>query len=62
MRPGSAGIVARFVVCAVNSWRWAFSCGVVFYGGPCLLDIGGLSSLRAMKRRGAVRGFTWHLE
>ena len=51
MRPGSAGIVARLVVCVVDSWRWALSCGVVFSGGPCLLDRGGLSSLRAVKRR-----------
>ena len=51
LRPGSAGIVVRFVVCVVDSWRWALSCGVVFSGGPCLLDRGGLSSLRAVKRK-----------
>ena len=51
MRPVSAGIVARLVVCVVDSWRWGLSCGVVFSGGPCLLDRGGLSSLRAVKRR-----------
>ena len=43
VRPGSAGIVARLVVCVVESWRWALSCGVVFSGGLCLLDSGGLS-------------------
>ena len=37
MRPESAGIVARFVVCVVDSWRWALSCGVAFSGEPCLL-------------------------
>ena len=25
-------------VCVVDSWRWALSCGVVFSGGPWLLD------------------------
>ena len=33
MRPGETGIVARFVVCVVDSWRWALSCGVVHSGG-----------------------------
>ena len=27
----------------MESWRWALSCGVVFSGGLCLLDSGGLS-------------------
>lgn len=40
VRPGSAGIVARFVVCVVHSWRWALSCGVVHSSGLCLLDRG----------------------
>ena len=41
---------------------WAPSCGVVFSGGPCLLDSGGLSSLRAVKRKKAVGSCSWHLE
>ena len=66
VRPGSAGIVARFVVCVVDSWRWALSFGVVFSGGPCLLDSGGLSSLCAVKRRRSswefhvATGVTWN--
>ena len=56
LRPGSAGIVARFFVCVVDSWWWALSFGVVFSGGPCLLDRGGLSSLRAVKRRRQLLG------
>ena len=48
---GAQGSLFDSLICVVDSWRWALSCGVVFSGGPCLLDRGGLSSLRAVERR-----------
>ena len=57
VRPGSARIFAGFVVCVVvDSWRWALSLGAVFSGGLFLLDRGGSSSLRAVKRRRSTCG------
>ena len=43
VRPGSAGIVARFVCCVVDRWGWRTD--------VVSLDSGGLLSLRAVKCR-----------
>ena len=55
------GVVVRRVVCVVESWGWALCCGVVFSGGFCLLDSGGLSSLRAVKRRRRRSSWKFHV-
>ena len=55
-------MVARFVVCVVDSWRWAPSCGVVLSGGPCLLDPWLQARLHAVKREFHVPTWvTWDL-
>ena len=46
-----SSIVARFVVCVVDSWPGELSCGVVFSGAPWLLDLCCVWNLCSGKRR-----------